>query len=94
MQEPSTLGAATLLPGVFPPMGVLDSRLRQATGERLAQVPHRRGSLRSGRCGLLELCLQRIAPLGKAGMKLPAQGVPLFSCTDLLARDNLSSSHG
>jgi hypothetical protein len=93
-QEPITLGAATLLPGVFTPMGVLDFRLSQATGERVAQVPHRLGHLRSGRCGLLELGFQRIEPLVKAGMKLPAQGVPLFSCTDLLERDNLSRSHG
>ena len=89
-----TLGAATLLPSVFTPMGVLDYRLSQATGECLAQVPHRLGDLRSGRCWLLELCFQRIEPLVKAGMKLPAQGVPLFSCTDLLERDKLSSSHG
>ena len=45
-QEPRTLGAATLLPGVFTPMGMLDSCLSQATGERLAQVPHRLGHLR------------------------------------------------
>jgi hypothetical protein len=37
---------------------------------------------------------QRIKPLVKAGMELPTQGVPLFSCTDLLERDNLSRSHG
>ena len=45
-QEPITLGTATLLPGVFTPMSVLDYRLSQATGERLAQVPHRLGHLR------------------------------------------------
>jgi hypothetical protein len=27
-------------------------------------------------------------------MELLAQGVPLFACTDLLERDNLSCSHG
>ena len=45
-QEPRTLGAATLLPGVFTPMSMLDYCLSQATGERLAQVPHRLGHLR------------------------------------------------
>ena len=36
LQEPITLGAATLLPGVFTLMGMLDYGLRQAPGERLA----------------------------------------------------------
>jgi hypothetical protein len=45
VQEPITLGAATLLPGVFTLLGMRDYRLRQATSERLAQVPHRLGHL-------------------------------------------------
>ena len=75
-------------------MGMLNYGRSQAPGECLAQVPHRLGHLRSGWGWLLELGCQRIAPLLKAGMKLPAQGVPLFACTDLLERDNLSSFHG
>src|SRR4029453_12117589 len=92
-QEPITRSTVGLLAGVFPSIGVLDDRLRQAAGERLAQAPHRRSHLCQGRCRLLELCFQPIKPLVKAGMELPAQGVPLFSCTDLLERDNLSCSH-
>jgi hypothetical protein len=68
--------------------------LRQAAGQLLAQVPHGLGHLRQGRCGLLKLGFQPVKPLVKAGMELPAQGIPLFSCTNLLERDNLSSSHG
>ena len=65
-------------------MGVLDYRLSEATGERVAQVPHCLGYLRQGRGWLWELYFQLIEPLVKAGMKLSAQGVPLFSCTNLL----------
>jgi hypothetical protein len=43
---------------------------------------------------LVELLLQAIEPLVKALMELVAECIPLFSCTDLLKRDNLSSSHG
>src|SRR5437763_9538399 len=85
-QEPITPGAATLLPSVFTPISVLDYRLSQATGERLAQVPHRLGYLRKGRLGLWELLLQSIEPLVKAVMELVAERVPLFSCTHLLER--------
>jgi len=75
-------------------MGVLENGLGETAGERLAKVPYCLGPLRSRRRGLLEVCFQPIEPLVKAGMELPAQGVPLFACTDLLERDNLSSSHG
>jgi hypothetical protein len=75
-------------------MSVHHYHLSQAAGKLLTQVPHGLGYLRQGRCWLLELCFQPIKPLVKAGMELPAQGVPLFSCTDLLERDNLSRSHG
>ena len=62
----------------------------EATGERLTQVPDRLGHLCEGRRGFLKLCFQSIEPLVKAVMKVVAQCVPLFSCTDLLKRDNLS----
>jgi hypothetical protein len=93
-QEPITLGAATLPPGVFTLMGMRDERLSQATSERLAQVPSRLGHLCEGWRRLVELCFQLVEPLVKTRMELPAQGVPLFACTDLLERDHLSRSHG
>ena len=40
------------------------------------------------------LLLEGIEPLVKTYMELLTQGVPVFSCTDLLERDKLSSSHG
>jgi hypothetical protein len=42
----------------------------------------------------MPLLLKSIEPLVKALVQLLAQGGPLFSCTDLLKRDNLSRSHG
>ena len=42
----------------------------------------------------MELAFQLVEPLVKAGMERLAQGLPLFSCTDLLERDQLSRSQG
>ena len=42
----------------------------------------------------MPLLFEGIEPLVKAGMELLAQGVPLFSCTNLLKHDNLSRSPG
>jgi len=42
----------------------------------------------------MPLLLEGVKPLVKALVALVAQGAPLFSCTDLLERDNLSGSHG
>src|SRR5439155_27376433 len=82
-QEAITLRPVDLLSGVFAPIGVRDHRLSQATREGLAQGPHDCGHRRSGGFWLLELLLQPIEPLVKAGMELLAQSVRLFSCTDL-----------
>jgi hypothetical protein len=89
-----TRGTASWLAGGCPTRRVRNDRLSQAAGPLLTQVPHGLRHLRSGRCWGSELGFQPVKPLVKAGMELPAQGVPLFSCTDLLERDNLSSAHG
>src|SRR4029077_12356323 len=83
-----------LLAGVFALMRVRNNVLGHTAGERVAQVPHRLGHLGYGRLRLVELLLQAIAPRVKALMELVAECIPLFSCTDLRKRDNLSSSHG
>jgi len=56
------------------------------------EAPHRLGPLRVGRGRLVDLGFQLTKPLGKAGMELLAQSIPLFPCTALLERDHLSCS--
>jgi hypothetical protein len=74
-------------------MDMRHDRLGDTSGELLAQSPHRCCHLWQGGRRLVPLRLQGIEPLVKARMELVTQGIPLFSCTDLLKRDNLSRSH-
>ena len=78
---------------VFTPVDMRHDRLGDASGELLAQGPHRGRHLWEGGRRLMPLRLQSIEPLVKALVELVTQGIPLFSCADLLKRDNLSRSH-
>ena len=69
-------------------------RLGDPPGALLAHVPHCGGHLCEGRRWLMPPVLKGIEPLVKTLVELLAQGAPLFSCTHLLERDNLSSSPG
>jgi hypothetical protein len=81
------------MPVVFAAVDMRHDGLGDAPGQLLAQGPHRCRDLRQGGRRLVPLRLQGIEPLVKALVELVAQGAPLFSCTNLLKRDNLSRSH-
>jgi hypothetical protein len=62
---------------------MFDNCLGDATGELLAQGPDRLTDLRERRFGWGQLGFDCIKPPVKALMELRAQGLSLFSCTDL-----------
>jgi len=62
---------------------MFDNRLGHATGELLAQRPNRLADLGERRCGCGQLGFDLIKLLVKTRMELLAQGLPLFSCTNL-----------
>jgi hypothetical protein len=64
-------------------MAMLNNRFTDATGEVVAQPPHRLAHLGQQGLWIGQLCLQVVEPLVKTRMEVVTQSLPLGTCTNL-----------